>query len=170
MQIAYGLSVFIVLLLVISIVFSISSCSKTPQLGLRDNKLSPCPSTPNCVCSEYPGHVSFIAPLPFTGYSDLAWQLAKETIITMEGEIITDMQNYIHAVFRSRIFRFVDDLEIRLDKNTGVLHLRSASRVGYSDLGMNKKRVETFRTLYAKKMIRNGPAAQFPSIKKDYTE
>jgi uncharacterized protein (DUF1499 family) len=66
----------------------------------------------------------------------------------MGGKIITDDGGYLHATFTSRIFRFVDDLELRLDGENGIIHLRSASRTGYSDFGVNRKRAEQFQALF----------------------
>ena len=150
MKIIYGLGSILILVILISIVLSTVSCTRKPQLGLIHNQLLPCPSTPNCVCSEYPIQGSFVEPLSFTGPSDEAWQRAQETITAMGGRIVEDNNHYIHAVFTSRIFRFIDDLELRLDDTAGVIHFRSASRTGYSDLGVNRKRVEALRALFMK--------------------
>ena len=150
MKIVYVLASFFTLCILISIVLSTVSCSRKPQLGLSRNQLFPCPSTPNCVCSEYPVKSGYAAPLRFTGDPEEAWQRARETIITMGGEIVGENIIYLHAVFTSRFFRFVDDMELRQDNSAGVIHFRSASRTGYSDLGVNRKRIETLRSLFMK--------------------
>jgi uncharacterized protein (DUF1499 family) len=65
-----------------------------------------------------------------------------------DAEVITETENYIHATFTSRIFRFVDDVEFYFMRDAPVIHVRSASRVGYSDLGVNRKRVEKIRQAF----------------------
>ena len=150
MKIIYGLASILTLFILISIVLSTVSCTRKPQLGLIHNQLLPCPSTPNCVCSEYPVQSGFIVPLRFAGDPDKAWRRARDTITAMEGRIVEDNKSYLHAVFTSRFLRFIDDLELRLDDTAGVIHFRSASRTGYSDLGVNRKRIEAFLSLYTK--------------------
>ena len=136
--------------ILIFIVLSTISCSQRPQLGLTHNQLFPCPSTPNCVCSENPVQKGYAAPLSFTGQPDESWQRARETVTAMGGRIVEENNHYLHAVFTSRFFRFIDDLELRLDETAEVIHFRSASRTGYSDLGVNRKRIETLRSLFTK--------------------
>lgn len=119
---------------------------QVPDLGLQEGKLRPCPDKPNCVCSEHypdkqPGHE--IPPVRVNGGNvDLPWKLLKEAVIKSGGSVVTEREDYLHAEFTSKIFRFVDDLEMRLDRENGEIHFRSASRVGHSDLGANRKRVE----------------------------
>lgn len=62
--------------------------------------------------------------------------------------MLTVDSDYLHAVFTSRIFRFKDDLELRMDRENRIIHLRSASRTGYSDFGVNRKRAEQFRNFF----------------------
>ena len=150
LKIRYDLASILTLVILIFIVLSTISCSQRPQLGLSHNQLLPCPSTPNCVCSENPVQSGFAAPLRFTGHPDESWQRARETITAMGGRIVEENNHYLHAVFTSRFFRFIDDLELRLDETAGVIHFRSASRIGYSDLGVNSKRIETLRSLFMK--------------------
>ena len=71
------------------------------------------------------------------------WSQIVRVVTELGGTVQTDTGSYLHATFVSRIFRFVDDLELRADGET--IHVRSASRVGYSDLGVNRKRVEALR-------------------------
>ena len=130
LKIIYGLTYILTLVILISIILSTISCSRKPQIGLSQNQLLPCPSTPNCVCSEYPGQSVFAEPLRFTGSSDKAWRQARDTITAMGGRIVEDNKSYLHAVFTSRFLRFIDDLELRLDDTAGVIHFRSASRTG----------------------------------------
>jgi len=79
------------------------------------------------------------------------FSLLKNTIQEMGGTIQIESDNYLAATFTSAIFKFVDDLEIRIDSTQKVIHIRSASRVGYSDMGVNKKRTELLKKLFNKK-------------------
>ena len=137
--VALGLGLFIHL--------SIDS-RKARETGLLNGKLRPCPGTPNCVVSEDSGKDSYIEPLTFSGEPGAAWEHAKEALTGLGGRIEKDTGAYLWATFRSRIWRFVDDTELRLDAAGKVIHVRSASRVGKGDLGVNRKRVERLRNLF----------------------
>lgn len=127
-----------------------SACVTTPSdIGLRDGILRPCPSSPNCVCSE--GTEPSIEPLAYTGNGPEAFRSLVELIESQPRvDLVTVELSYAHAVFRTPVLRFRDDLEVRLDEPNSVIHVRSASRVGYSDLGANRKRVESLRELWDK--------------------
>ncbi|MBI1194923.1 MAG: DUF1499 domain-containing protein [Gammaproteobacteria bacterium] len=119
------------------------------HVGLQDGRLRPCPDSPNCVCSEAgEKQVGKIAPLSFVGSPDAAWEKAKTVIASAGGEIHDDENGYLWATFTTRWIRFVDDIELRMDAGRRVIHVRSASRVGYSDLGMNRQRVERLRRMF----------------------
>ena len=137
--VALGLGLFIYL--------SIDS-RKARETGLLNGKLLPCPGTPNCVVSEDSGKDSYIEPLTFSGEPGAAWEHAKEALTGLGGRIEKDTGDYLWATFRSRIWRFVDDTELRLDAAGKAIHVRSASRVGKGDLGVNRKRVERLRNLF----------------------
>lgn len=131
-------------IILIGALAALSLTSREPgALGMRDGRLRPCPDTPNCVVSE--GERPSIAPLTFTGDAADSWQAARSAVEALGGTVRTDDGGYLWATFTSRIFRFVDDLELRLDADGGAIHMRSASRVGHSDLGVNSKRVEALR-------------------------
>lgn len=115
--------------------------------GLIGELLAPCPDTPNCVCSEHRRdneHYIEALKIPDGGLA-LAMQNMAEVIREIGGNVDTASENYIAATFSSAVFGFVDDVELRGDAESGVIHLRSASRVGRSDLGANRKRVELIR-------------------------
>jgi len=119
---------------------------KGPAIGLSGNTLRPCPKSPNCVSSMAEDEDHLIAPFTYEGSA--AEARAKLIVIlesTKRAEIISSTDNYIHAEFTSLIFRFVDDVEFYFDDQKPVIHVRSASRVGYSDLGANRKRIEALR-------------------------
>ena len=142
-----GLGLVIVLLFV---GLSIAS-RKTPELGLLNGQLRPCPSTPNCVCSEYRDTPAFIPPLSYTTAVDKAWRHAREVVVATGGEVVTDAKGYLHARYVTPLMRFVDDVELRLDESHHQIQIRSASRVGRSDLGANRQRVERIRTAWKSK-------------------
>ena len=125
---------------------------KPPPLGLVNGQLNSCPESPNCVCSEtWPGKSNQheIQPFSLSGVSqERAWPILREAIVKSGGKITTSSGQYLHATFTSAIFRFVDDVEARLDVEQEIIHLRSASRVGRSDLGANRKRIEAIRDAY----------------------
>ena len=116
--------------------------------GLIDGKLAPCPGTPNCVSSESDVEASRVEPLRFSGEPETAWSNIKLAVTSQGGTIRQDDGTYLWATYTSKLFRFVDDVELRLDAANQHIHVRSASRVGYSDLGVNRKRVETLRKAF----------------------
>lgn len=120
-----------------------------PELGVENGQLTLCPDRPNCVNSQAQDEQHAIAPIVATGTpSDVKNELL-EVLDKSKGSYIVAVEgNYIRAEFTSNIFRFVDDVEFYIpDQATEELtvHVRSASRVGYSDFGVNRKRIETIR-------------------------
>ena len=116
------------------------------NLGVRDGKLAPCPSTPNCVCSQSEDAEHKIEPLTYKSTPEVAFTQLKQAIASQpRTKIITESPNYLYAEFTSAIMKFVDDVEFYLDEDAKVIHVRSASRLGQSDLGVNRKRIETIR-------------------------
>ncbi len=126
---------------------SISS-RKVRQNGLVNGLLRFCPGTPNCVVSENSDKESYIEPFAYSGNPASAWERARIGIIDLGGRIENDTGGYLWSTFRSRFWHFVDDLELRMDFKHMVIHVRSASRVGKGDLGVNRKRVEELRSLF----------------------
>ena len=115
--------------------------------GLIGESLIPCPDRPNCVCSENRvGGEHYIEQFKVRdGDMTQAMKRVARIIREIGGDVDTDSENYISATFASSIFGFVDDVEIRADARAKVIHVRSASRVGRSDLGANRKRMELIR-------------------------
>lgn len=137
-----------------AVVMGILSCSskRLNTIGIRDGKLAPCPKSPNCVSSmeEKSDEQHYIEPFYYSDTDDEAKKRLIETIKTMKRtRITTEEENYIHAEFTSALFRFVDDVEFYFDRANNTIHVRSASRVGRSDLGVNRKRVETIRAAFS---------------------
>lgn len=116
-------------------------------LGLHDGALSRCPALPNCRCSQHPEDVDhFVQPFAFEGEADAAWDRLRQTLDDLlRVTVLRDERPYLHARFTTRIWRFEDDVEFLLDADAGVIHVRSASRLGRSDLGANGQRVEALR-------------------------
>lgn len=110
--------------------------------GLVQGKLQPCKFTQNCVCSEAFDNKN-VEPINTSPMAhDEAWARLKNAVNATGGSIEESDDHYLWAVYTTPIFRFKDDFEARLDKEQGVIHLRSASRVGHGDWGANKKRVD----------------------------
>ena len=122
--------------------------------GLVSGTLTPCPDKPNCVCSEFTVNTThYIAPLDYSGTPpEKAWNDILQVIKESGGEVSTANDEYIASTFSIPLFGFVDDVECRLDTSKNRIQIRSASRVGYSDLGVNKKRAETMTRLFKQKM------------------
>ncbi|MDB6015869.1 MAG: hypothetical protein JWR19_358 [Pedosphaera sp.] len=118
------------------------------NLGVKNGRLTPCPASPNCVCSQDTDPAHSIAPLPHAKSAANAMAILKQVVLRQKrATIITETNTYLHAEFCSALFRFVDDVEFLVEDN--IIHVRSASRVGHSDLGVNRKRIETIRRQFA---------------------
>ena len=125
-------------------IFILAGCTGQPPGGaLLNGHLRPCPSSPNCVNSEKGDED--IAPLHPTIPLEQSWTLLPTLIESMGGEVKMIKTDYFWATFRSKRMGFIDDLELRLDRVNGVIQIRSGSRTGYSDFGVNLARVETLR-------------------------
>ncbi len=118
------------------------------KLGLMAGQLSPCPNTPNCVCSEDQSPSAYIAPFIFSDAADSAWLRLKAAVVANGGSIQTEEQTYLWATFTTQWLGFVDDVELRMDVDNHVIHIRSASRLGRSDFGVNRERLERLRLLF----------------------
>ena len=108
--------------------------------------LKPCPNKPNCVSSLSNDITHAVDPLQFHG----DWQAAKTALISLienlpRTKIVKDHNEYIHAIFKSKVFGFVDDVEFVFDDTRKVIQVRSASRLGYYDFEVNRQRVEMLR-------------------------
>ncbi len=135
-------------LLVIIALFIFGLMSKSGQAhGLVEGRLMQCPDKPNCVSSEFESDTKhYIEPLVYL--ADEAEQVMprlKTVIYDMGGTIQVEEADYLAATFTSSVFKFVDDLEVRIDAGQQTIHLRSASRVGHGDGGANRKRVELLK-------------------------
>jgi uncharacterized protein (DUF1499 family) len=128
----------------------LSGCSTTGPENMS-NELSPCPATPNCVCSDSDGMVHGIAALQLKVDAGVAWS-ALVTLLEEDQSmtVITNETNdYLRAEARTAFFGFVDDVEFKMRPDVNEIGMRSASRVGLSDLGKNRRRLENIRTALA---------------------
>lgn len=143
------LILIVVLVLAVIVLFAVKgSQSRSGEApGITNGKLATCPDKPNCASSENPSDTAhFVEPIS-TSLGDDVFNVARKAIGDMGGTVTQTGENYLAAEFKSSLFGFVDDFELRLDKQSSQLHVRSASRVGHSDLGINAKRVDQFKTL-----------------------
>ncbi|HIK18724.1 MAG TPA: DUF1499 domain-containing protein [Leptolyngbyaceae cyanobacterium M33_DOE_097] len=124
------------------------SGKRPTNLGLQSNGgLLACPNSPNCVSSYSTDTEHAIAPLAPTDSLEATFQKLKALLETKSNvKLITATDDYLYAEFTSALMGFVDDVEFYLDPTAGVIQVRSASRLGESDLGVNRKRIEAIRT------------------------
>lgn len=110
--------------------------------------LTPCPSSPNCVSTLAQDADHAIAPYRYRKSRAETKEALKEILRSLpRTKLVDEDETYLHYEFTSFLFRFVDDVEFVLDDDTKTIHFRSASRTGYSDLGVNRKRMERLRSL-----------------------
>ena len=120
------------------------------NLGARGGVLAACPASPNCVSSQADDERHRIAPLVFTGDPDAAFARLKQVLgRRRDATIIEDLPDYLRVELRTLLF--VDDGEFLLDRTHNLIQLRSASRLGYSDLGKNRGRMEEIRNEFSDK-------------------
>lgn len=113
----------------------------TPHYDM-ENKLKPCPDSPNCVSTQSTQAAKKRAPLPFSGNPTEALKRLQALVTAMpRTKLITAQDNYLHFTFKTWPIPFIDDVEFLLDAEANVIHYRSASRVGYSDMGVNSRRM-----------------------------
>lgn len=128
----------------------IFSCTgqRPENLGIHNGRLTDCPSKPNCISSQAEDEKHVLTPFRYQGEKKAAFERLKKIIRSVERmTIVAETDNYVHIECKSKIMGFVDDLEFFFPKEK-IIHIRSASRIGYSDLGVNRKRVEYLRELF----------------------
>lgn len=133
-------------LLVVIFLAHTSSIAIAAESVTMSKHFAPCPDSPNCVSSDATDASHRAEPFEIILPADTAWRLAREAVSSLPRTKITQAtDNYLHAECTSAVFRFVDDLELELRTEKGVIAVRSASRTGYSDFGVNRRRVENLR-------------------------
>jgi uncharacterized protein (DUF1499 family) len=127
----------------------LSACHATAAPTNKPSRFSACPDTPNCVSSLSTDKTHFIEPLHYAGSRADARQKLIDILQNTGRVRLTKIEaDYIHAEFRSLIFRFVDDVEFYFPSEKSIIHLKSASRSGYYDFGVNRRRVERLRAAF----------------------
>lgn len=122
------------------------SGQRPADLGVTDGRLKPAPATPNCVSSQASGGYHAIAPLAYAGDGAAAFARLRAIVAGMARiRIVREESGYLHAEARSKLLGFVDDVEFHLDDTAAVIHVRSASRLGRKDFGVNRARIEAIR-------------------------
>ncbi|APW42528.1 DUF1499 domain-containing protein [Rhodoferax saidenbachensis] len=130
---------------------------RTPKnLGVQDGRLKPPSQTPNSVSSQanlYPDHpqkdYALIAPFQFSGDGEKAMARIAEILKrTDRTVVVTQEPGYLYAQCTTKLLKFTDDIEFWLDKSAGVIHVRSASRLGQKDFNVNRERVESIRAQF----------------------
>ncbi|MGF1495184.1 MAG: DUF1499 domain-containing protein [Microcoleaceae cyanobacterium] len=129
-------------------IFSFSGV-RPDNLGVQDGHLNDCPNSPNCVSSQSEDAEHQVLPLDYTQSQEEALEKLEMVLETFDNaEILREDGDYLYAEFTIPVFGFVDDVEFYLDDEAKEVQIRSASRLGESDLGVNRKRVETIRALF----------------------
>lgn len=118
------------------------------NLGVKDGRLASCGRRLNCVSSQADAGDAqrYVAPIPFKGTTAEAIAAARRAVESMaRARAVRVEANYLHAEFRSKLMGYVDDVEFTFDATAGVLHVRSASRLGRRDFDVNRERVAALR-------------------------
>jgi len=138
----------LILLVAIGARIAIPFISNQPDtLGVTDGEFAPCPDSPNCVNSFDSDEEHAIDSLTVTGSVESIQAALLQVIHNQSGtSVITTDTTYIHATYRSQIMGYIDDVEFLIDADAGLVHVRSASRLGHSDMGVNRARIEDIRT------------------------
>ena len=140
----------IVLIPVVALAIVSMMAKRPANLGVVEGRLAACPDSPNCVSTQADDAAHRMPPLPLDEPAVAAMERFA-TILTAlpRTKIVTRTDDYLHAEVTSRLFRFVDDVEIYVDAEAGQIHFRSASRTGHSDLGVNRTRMQQISDAYA---------------------
>lgn len=135
----------------IGILISLSMASRRrPPLGVLDGKLRPCGPSPNCVCSQQPDEEHRIDPLTCRGDPQAEFRRLRDLVRSLPRTLLVEERDgYLRYEFVTPLVRYMDDVEFLLDAQAGVIHVRSASRVGRSDFGANRSRVDDIRRRFS---------------------
>ncbi len=126
--------------------------TRPADLGVRDGRLAPCPPTPNCVASQVDSGDAehYVAAIRFRTDAQGAWAALVDAVRgSGRAVIVAERPGYLHAEFSSRVLGFVDDVEFQLDTGARNIHVRSASRLGRGDFGVNRARIQAIRARLA---------------------
>lgn len=120
--------------------------------GVTNGKFKELPQTPNCVSSQTLQSEKLVAPIPFCGTRAESMQKIKDALATLPDEIrpVKETEDYLYVVFVSKGMKFKDDVEFYFDDVTKKIEFRSCSRIGFSDMGVNRKRYDAIKEAYCK--------------------
>jgi uncharacterized protein (DUF1499 family) len=159
---AAALVALIALTIAIGAPMGLFSGTRPDNLGVRDARLAPPKRTPNNVNSQVDKNADaqhYIEPLRYSGDARKAWAVLRKIIDGMpRAKVVKAEANYLYAEFSSKLMGYVDDTEFYLDETSGVIQVRSASRLGSSDFGVNRERIESIRAQLAQ--AQSGSLAQ----------
>jgi len=134
----------IAFVILVGVILVLNSRSQPAAIGVTDGKLAACPQSPNCVSTQTDQSEKQMESLKFTGSVDQTREKIKAILKSMlRTRLVTQSNNYLHYEVRSLLMRYVDDVEFLIDPEKKQIDFRSASRIGYSDLGANRTRMET---------------------------
>jgi uncharacterized protein (DUF1499 family) len=140
----------IVVIVPILVVYAVSLLARRPpNLGVKNGQLAPCPASPNCVCTHAEDDEHAIEPLRFIGTPAEAMAKLKQALDMLpRKQVVTETPDYLHVECWSLIFRYTDDVEFLIDGPIQTIQFRSASRIGRSDFGVNRARMEAIRKAF----------------------
>jgi uncharacterized protein (DUF1499 family) len=146
----YGLiPVVIVVVMFIITRVGVFSGKQPSNLGVTSGRLAPCPESPNCVSTQAVDTEHAIEPLPIRGTVQQSQDILLAVINAIpRTNVVIHEPDYVYVEFKTGIMMYTDDVEFWFDERAGVIHFRSASRLGYSDLGLNRRRMESIRGKY----------------------
>ena len=136
-----------------SLILLLSACSGTKPLdiGAKNGQFIDCPASPNCVSTQTTSKKHKMAPIAYTGTQEEAKTKLLKIIAEMPRTTVTEnKESYIHTEFKSKMMKYVDDVEFFFDDTQKLIHFRSASRKGYHDMGVNKKRMTVITETFTK--------------------
>jgi uncharacterized protein (DUF1499 family) len=153
LRLAAVLAALIALVIAIGAPMGLFSGTRPGDLGVHDARLAPPKRTPNNVNSQVDRNADaqhYIEPLRYSGDARQAWSALRRVVDGMPRvKVVQAEPGYLYAEFTSKLMRFVDDTEFSLDEKARVIHVRSASRLGHGDHGVNRERIESIRAQLA---------------------
>jgi uncharacterized protein (DUF1499 family) len=127
-------------------ILAVFSGTRPDNLGVKDGRFAPCKRTPNCVSSQADpaDQEHYVAPIAYSGTMQ---ELRRAVESMTRATVVREEGNYLYAEYKSALMGYVDDVELLLDDKAHLVQVRSASRLGRSDFGVNRKRIEELRAL-----------------------
>lgn len=142
----------LIVVLLVGFFSYVTISNKLPEgLGVTEGELLPCPPSPNCVSTQAsPEEDSehHVDPIVYTD-DRMKTQLLIESYMLGKGNahLVSSSLGYVHFEVKSPLIGYIDDVEFYLPAADSVVHIRSASRIGYSDFGVNRERVRQIQSL-----------------------